>query len=134
MTAAFLSFVRHYGVFSELEPKLCAAFESATLIARQAPQQLRDAKQFEEAICDNRCWNRAAWSVWGGEYGGPERGGLEREVLQWGTEIGPTKGEDDDGGWVVNTGTCGPGRGCDCQSDLTCSGGYSSSSSDCGTG
>ncbi|KAK8858805.1 hypothetical protein IAR55_003035 [Kwoniella newhampshirensis] len=101
ITAAFMSFLAHYDVISE--PQLKPAFQKATNIARSAPQQLVDAKYLEEAIARGTGWNRACWTVWGGSYGGAERGGLEKEDSAWATRS--VGGEDisDDGGWTIPT-------------------------------
>jgi len=98
-----MSFVRHYGVLSE--PKLHNAVDTATQLARKAPQQIIDAKQLEDVLCAGHGWNRAAWTTWGCTYGGPERCGLEKELLPWGlSEQYDETREEDDGGWVVDPG------------------------------
>ncbi|WVF69039.1 hypothetical protein IAT40_003813 [Kwoniella sp. CBS 6097] len=104
ITAAFMSFVTHHNVFSE--PILNAAFQRAADIARAAPQQLLEAKQLEDAISLGTGLNRACWTIWGGTYGGPERGGLEQEDNQWGSASNvldeQAEKEADDHGWTVD--------------------------------
>ena len=100
-----MSFIRHYDVLSESE--LQSIVETTTALARKASQQILDAKKLEEVLANSRGWNRAAWSVWGGSYSGPERGGLEKETQGWGADLGQISDElefKDDGGWVVEAG------------------------------
>ncbi|WWD18696.1 hypothetical protein CI109_103150 [Kwoniella shandongensis] len=97
ITSAFTSFLLHYNVLSE--PELKDAFERAATIARLAPSNLIEAKLLEEALARGDGWNRANWTVWGGTYGGVERGGFEKEVDSWSAR--PTT-EGDDGGWTVD--------------------------------
>ena len=80
--------------------------QRAAALARAAPKQILEAKQLEEVICDAQGWNRAAWSAWGGSYGGPERGGMEKEAESWGMDPVPPAGikDADDGGWTVDLG------------------------------
>ncbi|WVQ96553.1 hypothetical protein IAU59_003658 [Kwoniella sp. CBS 9459] len=105
ITAAFMSYLVHHNVFSE--PNLNAAFKRAADIARAAPQQLVETKQLEDAISLGSGWNRACWTIWGGNYGGPERGGLEKEENQWGTKSQNVYDEEaekeaDAQGWTVD--------------------------------
>ncbi|OCF44367.1 hypothetical protein I317_01812 [Kwoniella heveanensis CBS 569] len=104
ITAAFMSFLTHHKVLSE--PALSAAFERAAYIARSAPQQLIEAKQLEDAIGFGSGWNRGCWTIWGGNYGGPERGGLEKEENQWGSSSNvvdeQAEKDADENGWTVD--------------------------------
>jgi hypothetical protein len=61
-----------------------------------------DAHRLESALADGEGWNRAVWTVWGGQYGGAERGGLEKEMPEWPlAEVSDGElGED----WKVNIG------------------------------
>ncbi len=103
ITSAFMSFIRHYDVLAE--PDLRLAVHSASLLTRKAPQQILNSKLVEDVLSDGRGWNRAAWTVWGGSYAGPDRGGMEKEVYDWGTSEGSNPGEvNDDGGWLVEPG------------------------------
>jgi hypothetical protein len=96
ITSAFLTYVDYHQVLPDI-----ASFTAAVDLAHQAPVRLRDAKDVEDALCSPFSWNRAAWTMWGGVHGGPERGGREREDHR------PTiKAEElvaDDGGWSVET-------------------------------
>lgn len=75
---------------------------AAAKIARDAHEQLLSSKAFEDRLCDGRGLNRAVWTVYGGEWAGPERGGLEKE----GEVYVPAEIEDgqSDGGWEVDIG------------------------------
>lgn len=74
-------------------------------MARHAVQQIVDAKQLEDVLCHRSGWNRAGWSVWGGVYGGPERGGLEKEASDWGIDHGNVDAQgQENGGWTVDVG------------------------------
>ncbi|WWC88441.1 uncharacterized protein L201_003352 [Kwoniella dendrophila CBS 6074] len=109
IAAAFMSFLIHYEVFPEasLKNELVRARD----IARSAPQALLDAKALEDTISHGPGWNRAAWTLYGGAWGGAERGGLEKEVITWGSQNTAdhsdkeesTKDEEtsDNGGWSV---------------------------------
>ncbi|WWC70987.1 uncharacterized protein I206_104940 [Kwoniella pini CBS 10737] len=104
IAAAFLSYLVHYNVLSE--PQLNACLQRATCIARSAPQALLDAKALEDWIGLAIGWNRASWTLFGGTWGGAERGGLEKEAVLWGeqNQYNCTANETesgDDGGWLV---------------------------------
>lgn len=104
ITSAFLSFVSFHRVLSESE--LTTSIAQAAKIARSARRQLLEAKILEEQLCNGMGWNRASWTVWGGQYGGVERGGLEYEESSWpvsGDSSASTGCEVDDGGWKVES-------------------------------
>jgi hypothetical protein len=106
ITAAFFSYIAHYKVFPE-EP-LNTRFKQAAILARMSPRLLLDAFRVDGVLADGRGWNRAVWAAWGGQYGGAERGGLEREIPQW-----PVVSSSDEmldtaetGDWHVEIGSC----------------------------
>ncbi|WWC62823.1 uncharacterized protein I303_105421 [Kwoniella dejecticola CBS 10117] len=105
IASAFLSYCTHYNVLCESE--LRGPIERAAEIARTAPQALLDAKLLEDSISLGTGWNRASWTLFGGSWGGAERGGLERESISWGennaSEVARNeRSSSDDGGWVVD--------------------------------
>jgi hypothetical protein len=97
ITSAFLSFVEHHHVVEEIQDQIAQAAE----LARGAYDRIKSSKVFEDALCEGNGLNRAAWTVYGGEWGGPERGGLEKEgeIHQPESDI---KNDEDDGGWGVD--------------------------------
>jgi hypothetical protein len=99
MTSAFLAYVQHHEVLPDI-----AGFADAAALARDACGRLEDAKGFEDVLCSPLGWNRAAWTMWGGVYGGAERGGQEKEVRA----EDPSGADADDGGWSVDPGKCPP--------------------------
>lgn len=102
IVAAYLTFLDHYAVFPE--PDLAQQVKRAAGLARSAPRLLRRAKHAEDVICAPAGWNRAAWSAWGGDYRGAERGGMEKEPVSWGSGLRREETSEDDGGWVVEAG------------------------------
>ncbi|OCF75590.1 hypothetical protein I204_04447 [Kwoniella mangroviensis CBS 8886] len=103
ITAAFLSFLVHYDVLPE--PALQASLRKACDIAHSAPQALLDAKALEDVLSSGTGWNRANWTMFGGSWGGAERGGLEKSSISWGKQNAnqePSEGVADDGGWSVS--------------------------------
>ena len=78
----------------------------AAALARAAPAQLQAAKLLEDSLSNSWNWNRASWTVWGGTYAGPERGGRENE--EWLSKDEQSKLDDvdveNDGGWKVEAG------------------------------
>jgi len=100
ISASFFTYIEHHRVFPD-EP-LKSRFEEAAALARSSPRLLMDAHRLESALADGEGWNRAVWTVWGGQYGGAERGGLEKEMPEWPVaEVSDGElGED----WKVNTG------------------------------
>ncbi|WVW84929.1 hypothetical protein I302_106965 [Kwoniella bestiolae CBS 10118] len=102
ITAAFMSFLVYYDVLPEAT--LAPALKRACDVARSAPQALLDAKTLEDQLGIGTGWNRANWTLFGGSWGGAERGGPERDRISW-TE--PNVGQEDshkkadDGGWYV---------------------------------
>jgi hypothetical protein len=96
ITATFMTFIEHHNVVPEIAQDLSAA----AALARGAHTLIIEAKAFEDALCDGTGWNRAAWTLWGGEWAGAERGGLERE----GEVHIPEQVEGSDGGWNVDIG------------------------------
>ncbi|WRT68005.1 uncharacterized protein IL334_004980 [Kwoniella shivajii] len=101
ITAAFMSFLVHHQALSD--PNIQPGILEAAAIARSAPQALIDANTFEHMISNGSGWNRACWTIWGGSYGGAERGGLEKESISWGEQPPLQSGgdESDDNGWTV---------------------------------
>ncbi|WWC96342.1 hypothetical protein V866_003209 [Kwoniella sp. B9012] len=103
ITAAFLSFLVHYVVLPE--PALQAPLRKACDIARSAPQALLDAKALEDVLSSGTGWNRANWTMYGGSWGGSERGGLEKGPISWGEQNAKEELSEeiaDDGGWSVS--------------------------------
>ena len=74
----------------------------AVQIARHASTQLREAGLLEGILTDSRNWNRASWTVWGGNYAGVERGGKDSEGTR--RREGVPQRIADDGGWQVDAG------------------------------
>lgn len=97
ITATFLTYIEHHQVVEEIQADIAQAAQ----LARDAHDQLVSSKAFEDALCEGKGLNRAAWTVYGGEWGGPERGGLEKEGEVHQPE--PAINDDqDDGGWAVD--------------------------------
>lgn len=90
--------MEHYQVLIDIPE-----FATAAALARRSPTQLLDAKAMEDILSDSRKWNRASWTVWGGEYAGAERGGWEYEGSQWPQQEDSVNRVEDDGGWKVET-------------------------------
>jgi hypothetical protein len=107
ITSAFLAFVDFHQVLSD-EP-YCNNIKQAVQLALAARDQLVDAKAVEDRLCLRTSWNRACWTVWGGQYGGAERGGMERETCQWPVAdadvIRSDDPNEDDGGWELQEST-----------------------------
>jgi hypothetical protein len=89
-----LSFISHHQALPDIPE-----FEAAVLLAKSAFAKLHDATDVESLLCNPYGWNRAMWTVHGGAYGGPERGGPEKENQP---RLPPSLEEH--GGWVVDTG------------------------------
>ena len=97
ITSAFLAYVQHHEILPDI-----AGLDDAVALAVEAPARLQDAKALEDVLCSPLSWNRSAWTMWGGIYGGPERGGLEKEEAA----VRENEAADvDDGGWSVEPGT-----------------------------
>lgn len=60
---------------------------------------LLDAKSFEDLLGKGTNFNRALWAVYGGQWKGPERGGMELEPPTQVVEEVEESGSD--GGWEV---------------------------------
>lgn len=100
ISAAFFSYIEHYDVFPE--DALKTRFVKAAALARSSPRLLLDAHTLESALADGEGWNRTVWAAWGGQYGGAERGGLEKEIPEWPVSTVPD--QEPDGDWIVNIG------------------------------
>ena len=97
ITSAFLAYIQHHQILLDI-----AGLDDAVALAVEAPARLQDAKALEDALCAPHSWNRSAWTMWGGVYGGPERGGQEQEE----PAVHENEAADvDDGGWSVEPGT-----------------------------
>lgn len=101
ITSAFLSFIEFHQVLSE--PEYISSVRNAATLAREASDQLVNAKIVEDALCEATAWNRACWTVLGGQYGGAERGGMEKEVESWPVVSAAQveSHDEDDGGWEL---------------------------------
>lgn len=100
--ATYFVYIDHYRVFTDYP--LGEQFGRVARLASTAPRQLHTAFALEEGIGNVKAFNRVTWTIWGGQYGGAERGGLEQEVNYW-----PTSGEEsacgaDIGGWEIYNG------------------------------
>jgi hypothetical protein len=75
-------------------------------LARTGPRLLLDALRVEDAVARLEGWNAATWSLWGGQYGGADRGSVQTE--EWPVETGMAEGAEigsnDDGGWSADAG------------------------------
>jgi hypothetical protein len=95
VASAFICFVEHHNAV----PELAEAFAKAAQLARSAINSLAEAKMFEDIIGRGTNLNRALWAVYGGQWQGPERGGLELEPANENTPMVEETGSD--GGWEV---------------------------------
>jgi hypothetical protein len=95
IASAFICFIQHY----EVVPELAKEFAAAANLARTAVRCLLEAKSFEDVIGKGTNLNRALWAVHGGQWKGPERGGLELEPVPEPVDIDEESGSD--GGWKV---------------------------------
>jgi hypothetical protein len=104
--ATYFAYIEHYQVFAD--SPYDKQFASVARMATMAPRLLREAHEVEESIGQARGLNRATWTIWGGQYGGAERSGFEREETDWpiseNPELGPSK--TDTGGWEVERRMC----------------------------
>jgi hypothetical protein len=103
IAAAFFAYLVYYNVFPE-EP-FASDFRQAATIAQSAPRLLLDALRVETALEEHQGWNAATWTLWGGQYGGAERGNLL--ASEWPTETvmsNDKKDEIGDGGWGIKSG------------------------------
>lgn len=102
--SAFLSYVDHHQVFPE-QP-YASRFAAAAAIARTGPRLLLEALRVEDALARSEGWNAATWSLWGGQYGGADRGSMQTE--EWPVESGLVQNSDSgktgDGGWSADAG------------------------------
>ncbi len=93
--SAFICFLHHHNVIIEL----AESFAICAQLARSAVRLLKQAKRLEDILGSGGNINRAMWVMYGGQWGGAERGGLEREVD---TEV-IMDDNASDGGWEVET-------------------------------